>query len=862
MGKMSGSYESVVRGVSEQAAQNRRSGQHFAQVNMISDPVRGLARRHGSMLQDEVILTTPVSKFDSILADTEGHRTFPFYVGSDEFDLVVRTEADTRNLGQDGFAWCFNKVSRKFVPIVYAASDPGLNSLVNGGVSAFVSIGRYAYLAGNTLVPTVVTANNWNNADNLAKIAATIQLGAYSRKFSVTLVKADGTKITGEYTTPSSSYGGTLTTADIPLYLADGTTIDPAYQKKVNDRVNAYNGEQVKWVGTSTAAITPANIATQIAAALVAAGATGATSIGGTVIINNPQFTSASGSDGGDGSLIRVVGADVDNIDLVNTTHWVGKVVRVPSSSVTGNAIYLKAVPRDGTGTGWQSVIWRETSGYSITPTAAFVMATVQNGTLYMASTADRLATLTGLTVPNYKANAVGDDLSSPVPEFIGKKISYLGVFQDRLVIGTGSTLLFSRPGDYLNWFRKSVATVSDDDPWEGFALGTEDDVIKWSTIYDRNLLLFGRRFQYVVSGRQPFTPKSASIVTSSSFEDAIDAEPKATGNFVIYGKYSGRVGSEVASVHQVQAGAVADNPESYKISQQLDTYLEGVPSEIVALTAPNMVLLRTRSERNRVFTYSYLDDSQQGRLFDSWSHWEWANHVGKMVGLSRDSGDVLIYTLKLGQRANGLQAIWIAAERLVRDTALSDYPYLDSLRPAQTFSASGSASYLNPVIAVTGASVAIERGNEQQFVGLPLSRFAEFQTAYPTRMQAAWVGVDYPAFVTPTNPYYKDRNGQSVLTCRLTLMSVKAAVAETGGMVAMVTRGGTSKEVLNFSGRILANPANFIGKQPIVDTTLSVIVGGEVKECSYTLSAKTWLPLTITSLEWVGQIFFNTRRA
>jgi len=45
MAKVSGSYASVVRGVSEQVPQDRRPGQHFEQVNMISDPVRGLARR-------------------------------------------------------------------------------------------------------------------------------------------------------------------------------------------------------------------------------------------------------------------------------------------------------------------------------------------------------------------------------------------------------------------------------------------------------------------------------------------------------------------------------------------------------------------------------------------------------------------------------------------------------------------------------------------------------------------------------------------------------------------------------------------------------------------------------------------------
>lgn len=864
MAKLSGSYESVVRGVSEQAAQNRRSGQHFAQVNMISDPVRGLARRHGSFLQDEVQLAgIPYTEFSSLVEDTANHRTISFYVGPVEYDLIVRTRGYSGSAGQASFAWCFNKSAGEFIPIVYSPGDETLDLLVSGGVSAATNVGRYLYLAGNSIVPSVARTDNWASVENTRKIAATVQLGAYSRRFSVTLRREDGTTVTGEYTTPSSSYGGVLDTSDIPLYLPDGETLNPLYQKQINDRVNAYNSAVTQWIGTAAAAITPANIAQKIAEDFVSKGVTAATSEGGTFIIDDPQFVGATGSDGGDGSLLVVVGSDVDNIDLVNTFHWVGKVVRIPSENVNGNAVYLKAVAKDEQSTGWASVMWRETAGYTVQPSTVFVMATVEQGILYIASSASRLSDLTGVAVPDYKANTVGDDISSPVPEFFGKRIDYLGVFQDRLIIGCGATLLFSRPGDYLNWFRKSVTTVSDDDPWEGFALGTEDDTIQWSTLYDRNLLLYGGRFQYIVSGRQPLTPSNASIVVAAAFEDAVDAPPQTTGNFVIYGKFSGRPGSEVASVHQVQAGLIADSPESYNISQQLDTYLSGKPHEIVTLTAPNMVLLRTNRERNRVYTYSYLDDPSEGRMFDSWSYWEWSDHVGQIVGLSRDSGDVIVYTVKRGRAADNSLRIWVAAEKFVRDTTLSDYPYLDSLRPADQYSGDSEYSYLNPVRGPTeGCSVAIEKGSTSQFIGQALSSFDSFSSNYPDHMGRAWVGADYPAYVTPTNPYAKDRNGQPILMGRLTLNSVKVAVSDTGGMEGLVTRGRVERQVLDFSGRLIGDPYNLIGQQPIVTTTLSLIIGGEVRECSYTLRAKTWLPLTITSIDWTGQLFFNTRRA
>jgi len=858
MSKLSGSYESVVRGVSEQAPQSRRSGQHFAQVNMISDPVRGLARRHGSILQDEVVQATSADQWAALLADTAGHKTVPFFIAGSEYDLIIRTTAST--LGSTGFCWAFSKATRQFIPVVYSSPDANLGVLMSGGVSAAVNVGRYVYLAGNTLVPAVTNNNLFEATDNARRAVAWVRGGAYSRTFTVTVTKADNTKVVGSYKTKSSSYPGTLDTSDIPLYT--GGVLNEEYQKQINDRVNEYNSNVTKWIGEAAEDITPENIAQKLVDALVLLGIA-ATRQAGHVIITEPAAIEVSVDDGGDGSLLIGVGNDVDNIDRVSVIHYVGKIIRVVPDDPTANAVYLKATAKDGVSTGYTEVIWRESAGFLMTPTVALCMATVEDGTLYMSSTAAGLSALIGTAVPNYKANSVGDDLSSPLPEFFGRGISYLGVFQDRLVVGSGATLLFSRPGDYLNWFRKSVTTVNDDDPWEGFALGSEDDTIKWSTTYDRNLLLYGRRFQYSVSGRQPLTPKTASIIVVSSFEDAVDAAPEATGNYVIYSKYSGRPGKEVSSVHQVQAGVVADSPESYKISQQLDTYLQGIPHELVTLTAPNLILLRTKKERQRIFTYSYLDGGQNERLMDSWSHWEWSSQVGYLIGASKDDGDVILYMIKHGPDASNTDRIWISAERFVRDTALSDYPYLDSLRSLDQFAAGGPDNFLNTAHTdLSNGAVAVEAGNEFQFVGLPLTRWEDFQVEYPDYTSQAWVGILYPSNVTPTNPYAKDRNEMPILSGRLTLSNLNVAVSDTGALQASTVIRGTTRPVLNFIGRLLGAPANLIGRQPIVSTSLSVIVGAEVRECSYTLSAVSWLPLTITSIDWTGQFFFNTRRA
>jgi hypothetical protein len=196
---------------------------------MISDPVRGLARRHGSILQDEKVVASYVeATHNKWLEDTARHKVFTFFVGGVEYDIVYRSKPDTGSLGQDAFAWAFNKDTRKIVPVVLG-SDPLVASLVSGGVSAIVNVGKYLFLAGNTVVPSYAAVDKWAEVSNTRKMVVWFRGGAYSRNFTVTLTHTNGTKISKSYKTVSSSYQTLLSTSDI-------SSSDPEYQKKVNDR--------------------------------------------------------------------------------------------------------------------------------------------------------------------------------------------------------------------------------------------------------------------------------------------------------------------------------------------------------------------------------------------------------------------------------------------------------------------------------------------------------------------------------------------------------------------------------------------------------------------------------------------------
>ena len=838
MTKVVGSYQSIIKGVSEQVPQDRRPGQHYEQINMLSDPVLGLSRRHGSMLQDEDFLG--VTYTQASLDDAQHFKTFTFFNNGTEYALLYRTKAKVMG-SQAPLCWCFNKETGKFISVVRLSTDTVLDQITEGGVSTLVAVGKYLCIAGNTVTPVATELDR--HAATSGKAVVWIRGGAYSRRFKITCTRAVGAAVSVEYTTVSSSYPGTLDTSDI-LYS------DPDYTKKVGDRTNAYNVAVTQWLGTASAQTQPAYIAARLQEGLAAAGISSASS-GSSVVMEG--VTAVETDDGADGTLIRAVADEVVAPEAISPFHWPGKVVKVRPKGSTNNGMYLEAVPKRNITTDWTEVTWRETAGVQYTPADVFALATIDNDTMYIGGNAQNLLAVLPGTHPWFEKNLVGDSVTSPLPAFFGKEITYLGVFQDRLMIVAGPIISMSKPGDYFNFFRTSVLTVEDNDPIEIFSLGAEDDVIRGATTYAQSTILFGDRKQYRLSARQVMTPKTASVVVMTSYEHAIKAFPVDSGNYAFYAKDRGNY----SSLFQFQIGQLVDTPDSYEISKQLNKYLAGEPQELVAVTSPNTVFVRSTGIKNGVSVYNYLDSSGgTERVFDSWSKWLWDASLGEIVGMAGHRGDLVCFTLRTGETGT-----WIAADKFVLTASLSEYPYMDSLRPLSTYT--GNATWLRPANpAKASGYMALSSASAYAFLGGSLADYTTVLSEMPTGSSTyAWVGIAQEAYVKPTNPYLIDSKEKAITSGRLVITKLGVSVANTGGMDAYVDYSGGTLHATNFTGRILGTSSSTLGHQPIVSTKLSVPVGRANTEYAYTLKARTWLPLTITAIDWAGQSFSNSRR-
>jgi hypothetical protein len=942
--KATQSYSPIIQGVSQQVPHERQAGQVTEQVNMLPDPVRGLARRHGTRHVAETFIESSVScagQFGTISEDSLSWRRLDYSNAGKDYTILIRRGERTA----DGWppVIAFNRTDSVFLPYKRNLADDTLDLLEEGGASAATALGKYVFLAGNTVVPAATSVPQFGEGTAThEKAALWVRAGTFGRTIKVSATLGDDSVVDFEYTTPEAAYPGVLDTANVPLftldpaggtqtvteaayiptpapgdlaqaelgwylwnptglvvkkgvttftaavnplaptateyvwttgdryvklnvvhagasdislaYTHDKTVSNPNYAKVVTDLTNAYQSAVTAWIISSTAATVPAAIAEQLRLAAITAGIpTGDVSVVDSTLCF-ADVVNLVVEDGGDGTLVRAVDNEVASADQVSTVHFVGKVVKVRPRNST-EAFYLKAVPIKEGSTGFAAVRWIEGAAVLHTIDTALIYAVVHNGEFCVAGSAALLETLAPIGVPDYVASEVGDDDTSPLPFFVGNKITLLSVFQDRLLVGAGSVLRASRTGDYLNFFRTSVLTVPADDPVEMLSQGNEDDELRHTALYYRDLVIFGRDRQYIISGKVPLTPTNGVMALLSSHEDTANIPPQPAGNLIFYAKLGRESG---AGVMQIVPGTVESSPEAYSASTQLDTYLGEDVIELAHLPKPSTLLLRTSQSFNSIYTLSYLDQ-QDSRRQSAWHRLEFDPALGSIIGMTTSPEGLLIFFLRRGPSADGTgDNLWVVVDVLPFAAQLSARPYLDGLRPLADVVTGDDERGLHP-LSEGPYQIAFDNRSRNYLRGRPLAELREFQAEYADQF-GAWVGCSFDAYVTPTNPFHRDADERPILMNRLVVSRMQVSFKDTSGFAFTVTwKGGSATQT--FNGRVLGEPNNLVGKVPVSTGAWTSSIGRETRDFSFTIAARSWLPLTVSSLEWAGQAYHRPQR-
>lgn len=797
--RVDGSLNNLVQGVSQQAPRDRLPGQCKEQLNCVADPVRGLARR-------------PPSQFISGLAGLTHDANAKIHTydrGDGEKYIIVATDGKVQVYDLTGAAVTVTGGTDAYLDTTNARRDISLHT-----------IGDFTFVANKAATPAKESSNSYNS--KLIRNGALFTLSAPSTfPLQDFTIEADGTSVT--YTTPTD-------TATNPEDFGIRDIITGLTTGFSKTDYSAFSlGNTMFVVKNAVADTTP--------------------------------IVAEAESDNG---ALSVVSAEAESIaDLPNIAPH-GLVVKITGGTSTIDDFYMRSVhdgvsPDAARTTQLAEAHWIEIANpddlNEIDPdTMPHGLIRMPDGTFHFApfDGVDRTdPSLNVVPNPIWADRLAGDDTTNADPSFIGNAINGITSFQGRLIFLAGEALVASTIDDVFDFWKKSATTLIDSDRIDLTANTDKVAILKQAVQHNRNLVVFSESAQFIISGRQAFTPTSASITQTTVFDADLNAEPEANGQNVLFGINYGNF----AGVREFFTDSEFDSDNAEPITRQVERFLPGRVTEFAASTDYNAVVVTTDSSP-LLFLYQYLWAGTE-KVQSAWSQWDMTDSVEHVFFVQS-----ALYLVK--RTDANVYYLTSVDMRDITPTGLPANVYLDiqtvltSTVDEVTLPADYPVSGFSTLVAVQGP------GCPNPGLRILITDRTGDVLTLAEDMQGGdvYVGVRYTSQYVPTFPQVKDRNGVTIGTGDLHLQQYIVTFTETGALQLHADSIYNETYLLeDYTGRTANALSNLLGSQPIVDDTLEVPFRFLAHEADLRVESDSHLPFRLTEIEWVGKYTKRGRR-
>lgn len=227
----------------------------------------------------------------------------------------------------------------------------------------------------------------------------------------------------------------------------------------------------------------------------------------------------------------------------------------------------------------------------------------------------------------NWNDRLVGDNTTNPIPTFVGKTISGIFFYRDRLGFLSDDTVVMSRAGRYFNFFGKSATAVTDDDPIDISVASIEPIIINYVQPVSVGLVLFGQTQQFILTTDSDILgPKTAKINNLSSYEADINVKAKSLGTTVGFISKSD-LHTKLFELVGISVNAPPAMNDTSRIVPEL------MPSTIDDfIVSPSISVAAFGEFYTKDLTlYRFLNQgvgANQQRVSDAWFQWELTNNL------------------------------------------------------------------------------------------------------------------------------------------------------------------------------------------------------------------------------------------
>ena len=210
----------------------------------------------------------------------------------------------------------------------------------------------------------------------------------------------------------------------------------------------------------------------------------------------------------------------------------------------------------------------------------------------------------------------VGDDLTAKFPSFTDNTISDVFFHRNRLGFLSKENVIFSRSGEFFNFFPETVTTILDTDPVDVSVSHNKVATLKHATSYNTSLMLFADQAQFQLTAKDVLTPKTAAINVTTEYNVNTKVTPVSAGTSLYFAVDKG----ESTSLKEYEVQPLTYNNEAADVTAHCPRYIPNDCYKLASSDLENTVIALCETDRSALWVYKYYWATPDEKVQSSWS--------------------------------------------------------------------------------------------------------------------------------------------------------------------------------------------------------------------------------------------------
>lgn len=452
----------------------------------------------------------------------------------------------------------------------------------------------------------------------------------------------------------------------------------------------------------------------------------------------------------------------------------------------------------------------------------------------------------------SWDTRLVGDDVSNSPASFVDHTIQDMFFFRNRLGFLSGENVIFSRAGEFFNFWVETATQVLDTDPIDVSVSHVKVSNLKHAIPFNKTLLLFSELTQFTLTATDVLTPKTVSVHPSTEFECSKRVKPAVVGANVYFAVDKG----DYSAIREYYVSPYTNTFDADDVTAHAPKYVPGAMTRMVATSNDDAVFALSPKEPNAIYVYKFYWKGEE-KLQSSWSKWVLKSDAAVLN--MEIMGTKLYLVIK---KPDGLYLEYVDLQVALTETDLSFQVFLDrKVKLTGVYNAGTNQTTWTLPYAESGVQV-ILGGSFSGKAGAILTTSQPNSTTVVANGDfsggTAYLGIPYTMRYRFSPQFVKDRQGQPISGTKLKLRNWRLIYSKSGYFRTEVTPQSRPTQVALFTGKVLGS-SSIIGKVNITSGTFSFPVMTDGVTGVIEIVNDSYLPSFFQSAEWEG---FYVQRA